>query len=145
MAKSVGIWRDGYTLGACDMGFGPAHRLAQAMVLDRMFITPLPESAEIVRFDCSGFQDIEIRADITIEPDDADPFLAMLIDMYQGPAANIHVGTLDKRHVTTEGPDGRQDRFVLPPADFLHMMTVTVTRSTDATKPWRVAFAGGQF
>ena len=143
--KAMQIWQDGLSFGACQTGFGPVHRSNRIMVLNRLFLRPLPDDVEITRFECSGFQDIEIKADFALTPEAGRDFLAMLTEMHDGPMVNIYVGQRDKRHDTVEGAGGREDRFVLPPSSFLHTMNVTVKQPIDPTSPWRMELVGGQF
>lgn len=62
----------------CGPGFGERHHKSKIAMFNYEFGGKVPENVEIIKFDCSGFQDFELNAEFLIDNKNAEPLFRAL-------------------------------------------------------------------
>jgi hypothetical protein len=62
----------------CGPGFGESHHKSRIAMFNYEFGGKVPENVEIIKFDCSGFQDFVLEAEFLIDNKNAEPLFRAL-------------------------------------------------------------------
>ena len=125
---------NGFAWGnACDMGFGQRQKAEQVRYLHLLEL--LPQTIELQSFECSGFQDLEVRAVLRTSAAEGQQLLGRLTARFESPQNDPYVPDASKRRTQVASPQLTEASFYLPsPRKGFHGMEVKLTVPASAAE-----------
>jgi hypothetical protein len=106
---------NGFAWGkACDPGFGQRQKAEQVSYLHSLDL--LPRTIELQSFECTGFQDLAVRAVLRTSAADGRQLLGRLTVLYEAPQNDVHVPDESKRRTQWSSAQRTEASFSLPSA-----------------------------
>lgn len=133
------------SMRACGWGWGAKHKRVQTRFLAAEFKEPLPQSLVLTKFECTGFQDLEVTADFEIRHADGLALVAALDRTYAEPQNSEYFKDSEKKRLETAYPDKRRFKYTLPANQTLYVLDLEVFVPSDISKPVTVKFEGYQY
>ena len=130
---------------ACDDVPGDKDQNAQIAFLTREFHEPLPASFQLSRFQCTGFQDLDVQADFQMSNAEGQSLVVNLDSTYLEPQNGKYLDDSNKEKLLTTFPDKKRYTYTLPGTGILYVRKLEVFIPDDATKLVSVKFEGFQY
>ena len=118
---------------------------AQIAFLRQEFREPLPPSFQLSSFQCSGFQDLEVQADLQMSYAEGQSLISALEETYLEPQNGKYLDDSSKEKLLTTFPDKMRYTYTLPGTGILYVRKLEVFIPDDATKLVSVKFEGFQY
>jgi hypothetical protein len=130
----VDLALNGFAWGyACDAGFGQRQKAEQERYLHLLDL--LPRTIELQSFQCSGFQDLEVRTVLRTSAADGQQLLSRLNARFESRQDDQYVPDVNKRRTQWTSAQGTQASFYLPsPRKGFHGMEVKLTVPASAAE-----------
>lgn len=144
-AAFIAVFGVGFTSSAaCGWGWGEDHKRIQARFLRGEFKEPLSDWLVISSFTCTGFQDLEVTAELLMPYPDGLTLLSELEKTYLEPQNGKYLEDASKEKLLTTFPDKKRYRYTLPGNGILYVRKLEVFIPDDTSKPVSVTFEGFQ-
>lgn len=125
---------------ACGPGFGESHHKSRIAMFNYEFGGKVPENVEIIKFDCSGFQDFELKAEFLIDNKNAEPLFRALDGIKKHSSI---VSTSEKIEYSIDYLLNNQ--VAKSKESVFHGADITITRPLDGSSKTHVYFNGFQY
>lgn len=138
MVGFYGAYRADAFTDAC-WGTGSGYQIGlQTDMLSKIFHEPLPADFELISFECSGFQDFAIDAELRLQGDDGHEMMLALERTFEHDQNHHLFKDSEKRKTVTGYPDVIVTKFELPASQITYAQIVTITQPRDDGDRWTV-------